>query len=524
MTDKSLLKARKRLARDFELFCKYAVKIRTKEGSVTNLQLNKAQKIAVKAILEQWHETGKVRAILSKGRQQGMSTLIQAFAYWATTHRKGFKSLVIAHEAESTKTLFDMTKRIHEHCPDILKMSTKYSSRSELVFKALDSGYRCATAGNESAARGETLQLVHASEMAFWKPTYAEELWNGLIQAVPNAKDTFVFIESTSNGMGNLYHRMWTAAENGENGYIPIFVPWYIQDEYRVPVSKSFKCTEEEQELAQKYGLDDEQIMFRRQRISQTGSDQFKQEYPFTPEESFLTSGRPVFDPIHLQHYLNNPQEPITRKALEGDKFTNHSKGELAMYADVEPFETYTIGCDVGMGGKTHDWCVAQVLDSKKNLVAKWRGLLYPDAFGEMLYHLGMFFNEAYIIIENNNQGILPLNILAKQLNYPNLHTEVVVDKTTDDETVRLGFNTNVKSKPNMINALRAALRDGDITIPDKRTLQEMQTYIVTDSGKYEAESGMHDDCVTSLAMAIYNHKPQLPDIEVSDDYYVEMI
>lgn len=95
-----------------------------------------------------------------------MSTMIQAFAYWVTTHRKAFKSLVIAHEAEATKTLFSMTHRIHGEMNELLKPSTKYSSRNELTFDKLDSGYRCATAGNESAARGETLNFVHASEMA----------------------------------------------------------------------------------------------------------------------------------------------------------------------------------------------------------------------------------------------------------------------------------------------------------------------------------------------------------------------
>ena len=525
MEQQKLLEVRQRLANDFEYFCASCVKIRTKDGELDALVLNAAQKKALSLILKQWQETGKVRAIISKGRQQGMSTMIQAFLYWATTHRKHFKSLVIAHESEATKSLFTMTKRMHEHMPEIMKMTTSYSSRSELVFKVLDSGYRCATAGNEDAGRSETLQAIHASEMAFWKASHAEDLWNGLYQAVPpNSADTFVFIESTSNGMGNLYHRMWNAAEAGESEFIAIFVPWYMQEEYRLPVPKGFKRTSDEVALAKEFKLDNEQLQFRRMRIAATGPEQFMQEYPFTAKESFLASGKPVFDPIYLQRYLDKREEPIARKSLEDGKWVNHSKGELLIYAEVDDNEAYTIGVDVGIGLRNHDYTVCQVLDSNKNQVAKWRGYLYPDVMADVISALGKFYNEAYVVVENNNHGILTVNRLAKELLYPNLHTEVIVDKITDQETVRLGFNTNMKSKPNAINALRALVRDGEVKLPDLMTLQEMQSYIVTEAGKYEAEEGMHDDCVIALAIALYCHQPAWAPVEVTDDYYVEMI
>lgn len=525
MDNTKQLEIRRRLATDFEYYCKHCVKIRTKAGTLESLVLNTAQKLALEKILHQWLATGYVRAIVSKGRQQGMSTMIQAFAYWITTHRKTFKSLIIAHEAEATKSLFAMTKRIHDHMPPVMKMSTKYSSRTELVFDALDSGYRCATAGNEDAGRSETLQFIHASEMAFWKPSHAEELWNGLYQAVPpGGKDTFVFIESTSNGMGNLYHRMWTTAESGEGEFIGIFVPWYLQKEYRLPVPKGFIRTEDEQKLVGLYDLDDGQLMFRRGRISATGPEQFMQEYPFTAEESFLSSGRPVFDPVFLKPYFQKAREPLTQKTLEDGTWVNHSRGELMIYREVKDDESYTIGVDVGIGIRNHDYSVCQVIDSEKNLVAKWRGHFYPDVMADIVYALGMFYNVAHVVVENNNHGILTVNRLAKELLYPNLHTEVVVDKITDVETVRLGFNTNAKSKPNAVNTLRALIREGVVDIPDRMTITEMKTYIVTESGKYEAEEGMHDDCVMALAIAVYNHQPSHKPIEVTDEYYVDMI
>lgn len=523
--DRSLMKVRQRLASDFEYYCQHAVKIRTKAGTLEPLLLNPAQKLAYQQIRKQWEENGYVRAIVSKGRQQGMSTMIQAFAYWVTTHRKTFKSLVIAHEAEATKSLFQMTKRIHDHCPEALKMSTKYSNRTELVFEVLDSGYRCATAGNEDAGRSETLQFLHASEVAFWKPSHAEDLWNGLYQAIPpGGKDTFVFLESTSNGMGNLYHRMWTTAEAGESEFIPIFVPWYLQQEYRLEVPEGFAPTEEEQGLIDRYGLDAGQLMFRRMRIKATGPEAFMQEYPFTAEESFLASGRPVFDPLYLKFYRDRAMQPIARKTLEDGEWVNHTRGELKMYREVDPGECYTIGVDIGIGLRDHDYSVAQVLDSNKNLVASWRGYLYPDAMAEVLYHLGNFYNRAFIIVEAMAHGILTVNRLAKDMLYDNLYTEVIRDKVTDVETVRLGFNTNAKSRPNAVNALRALVRDGQVEIPDITTLNEMQTFVVSESGKYTAENGMHDDCVMSLAIAVYCHVPAHQPYEVTNDFYLDAI
>jgi len=521
MTEEEL---RKRLMVDFESYCRVAVKIRTKKGTIEPFVLNQAQRIALKEIIKQWRETGRVRAIVSKGRQQGMSTMIQAFAYWVTTHRKAFKSLVIAHESEATKTLFSMTHRIHSEVPDILKPSTKYSSRNELYFAQLDSGYRCATAGNDGAARGETLNFVHCSEMAFWPRNHAEDLWNGLIQSVPNMDDTFIFIESTSNGVGNLYHRLWEGAVKGTNGFIPIFIPWYLQDEYRIAKPKGFARTEYEQKIVDEYGLDDKQLMFRRRRIAETGEDQFMQEYPLNPEESFLSTGRPVFNPLVVAEYLKKCIEPLYKMDSFMGEWEKTSKGLLSVYEEPEMGKEYTIGVDVAYGFKNGDYSVAQVLDTKGNQVAVWRGHLVPDAFADVLYKLGELYNSAYIVVESNNVGFAVVNRLFKELGYPYVHKDVQEANMADKETMRLGFNTNAKTKPAIINELRAAIRDHKIKVPDYQTVSELRVYVADENDKLGAESGYHDDTVMALAIGYYNLQSDYEPHEVVDDYYVEMV
>jgi hypothetical protein len=515
---------RKRLYEDFEFYARHALKIRTKEGTIAPLVLNAAQKIFMKTVIDQLQRTGRVRVVVLKGRQQGLSTIIEGLLYWWTSQHKATKAIVMTHLGESTKALFDMTKRYHEQCPEILKPHTKYSSRKELAFDLLDSSYMVATAGGEGIGRGETIQLAHLSEAAFYPPATARDNINGLTQAIPNSPGTFVFVESTANGIGNPFHEIWTNAVNGTNEYEAVFIPWFIQKEYRVAVPKGFERTPEEDKLVEKYGLDDEQLMFRRRKIALNGLELFQQEYPCHADEAFLTSGRPVFNPQQLQGLIEKSPEVVSRLELISEEFEEAPRGSLLLYQHHQPGETYYIGADVAMGVRGGDWSVAQILDSKKQQVGIYRSQVHPDYFATVLEKLGYFFNTAKIAVENNNHGILTATRLGKDLAYPNIYFETQVDKQTEAETVTYGFRTTVKTKPLIIDKLRAALRENDIVVNDKLTLRECMTYVVKDDGKLEAEAGCFDDCVMSLAIANFIHEGHYVPIAVTDDFYFEMI
>jgi hypothetical protein len=520
----SVSEVRKRLFTDFEFYAKHALKIRTKEGTVVPLVLNEAQKIFIKAVIRQLQTTGKVRVVVLKGRQQGLSTIIEGIIYWWTSQHKAVKAIVMTHLGESTKALFDMCKRYHENCPEILKPTTKYSSRKELAFSLLDSSYMVATAGGEGIGRGETIQLAHLSEAAFYPPATAKDNINGLMQAIPNAKGTFVFVESTANGIGNPFHDIWVNAVNGTNEYEAVFIPWFIQTEYRMEVPEGFERTPDEDKLVKEYGLDDEQLMFRRRKIAVNGLELFQQEYPCHADEAFLTSGRPVFNPQQVQALINTAPDIKQRLELIGDDFEATPRGDLLLYRTVDPGESYYIGADVAMGIRGGDWSVAQILDSKKRQVGIYRSQVHPDYFATVLEKLGHFFNTAKIAVENNNHGILTATRLGKDLAYPNIYFETKVDTQTEDETITYGFRTTVKTKPLIIDKLRAAYREKDIEVYDKLTLRECLTYVVKDDGKMEAESGCYDDCVMSLAIANFIHEGHFTPVESTSEYYIEMI
>jgi hypothetical protein len=515
---------RKRLLEDFEFYAKHALKIRTKEGDIRPLVLNEAQRIFVDKVMHQLTTNGKIRAVVLKGRQQGLSTVIEAIIYWWTSQHKANKAIVMTHQSESTKALFDMVKRYHDSCPEILKPHTKYSSRKELTFDKLDSSYMVATAGGEGVGRGETLQLAHLSEAAFYPPATAKENINGLMQAIPNSRGTMVFVESTANGVANPFHHIWTQAVEGKSEFEPIFIPWFIQQEYREPVPKNFQRTPDEEDLVKKYGLDDEQLMFRRRKIAVNGLEMFQQEYPCCADEAFLTSGRPVFNSQQIADRIEKTPPIVAKLALEGEEWVEHVRGELMLYRHHDPAESYTIGADVAMGVRGGDWSVAQILDSKKEQVGVYRSQVHPDYFATVLNHLGYFFNTARIAVESNNHGILTCTRLGKDFAYPNLYYDTTVDKLTEQESQQFGFRTTVKTKPLIIDKLRAAQREKDITLNDKTTLREMLTYVVTEEGKMEAEKGCFDDCVMSLAIANFIHEGRFTPVEVTDDYYIETI
>lgn len=287
---------RLRLKEDFEYYAEKCLKIRAKDGSIQPLNLNKAQKYVHQKLESQLQSTGKIRALILKGRQQGQSTYVEGRFYWKSTHRKGVQTFILTHEQKATDNLFKIAKRYHDHCPPQLRPATSASSSKELVFQRLDSGYGVATAGSKAVGRSSTIQYFHGSEVAFWP--HADEHAVGVMQAISDAKGTEIILESTANGVGNYFHDQWKKAEAGESDFIAIFVPWFWQDEYTREVDESFELSQEEEELKKHYKLTNEQIAWRRNKIVElsaggvNGSTQFKQEYPMNAAEAFQMSGK----------------------------------------------------------------------------------------------------------------------------------------------------------------------------------------------------------------------------------------
>lgn len=315
-----------RLKDEYPHYAEKCLRIRPKDPRAGNqpFVLNKAQRYLHERLEEQRQRTGKVRALVLKGRQQGISTYVGGRFYHRVTHSRGLRCFILTHEQEATNNLFGMVDRYHENCPELVKPSTGAANAKELYFDLLDSGYAVGTAGTKAVGRSQTVQLFHGSEVAFW-PNAATH-FSGVIQAIPDLPGTEIILESTANGVGGEFHSRWQQAERGEGDYIAIFIPWFWQPEYRRQVPDGFVLTEEEREYQAAYGLDLEQIAWRRNKIDDDLKDAvlFKQEYPANSAEAFQLSGHDSFIKPEL--------------VLKARKATKQALGPLIIGADPARF------------------------------------------------------------------------------------------------------------------------------------------------------------------------------------------
>lgn len=290
--------ALRRLLSDFPFYAERCLKIRT-TGAVEPFILNRAQRFIHERLEAQKAETGRVRALILKGRQMGCSTYVSARFYHRVAQSRGTRVFILTHEQEATDNLFGMVSRFHENVPPEMKPSTSLANAKELFFNRLDSGYKVGTAGTKAVGRSQTIQLFHGSESAYWP--HAEEHAAGILQAVPGEPGTEIILESTAHGVGGFFHSKWRDAELGIGDFIPIFTPWYWHDKYRRHPPSDFEPNEEELEYARLYGLDAEQMAWRRNTIIELNDPtRFMAEYPATSVEAFQESGHDSYIPPAL--------------------------------------------------------------------------------------------------------------------------------------------------------------------------------------------------------------------------------
>lgn len=540
-TEEKAKVARKRLLEDFEFWAKNSWFIRTKEAKIIPLVLNRAQRRLLACCIEQLQERGYIRLVILKGRQMGSSTFVEAFLYWHVSQREAQKALVVAHDKEGTKTIFTMTRRGHDKMPEALKPHTTASSTTELVFDKLDSAYRVATAGGDGIVRGDTITALHLSEVAWWPKGSALENYSGLMDSLPSGRaavGTVAFEESTAQGFNMFYEHCQAARGllSGPDGQLVssdwrfVFLPWFWDTTCEATVPEGFERTPGELDLAEKvvaeFGdeLTDAHLQFRRLKIAEKGPDLFMQEYPGTPDEAFLSSGAPVFDSAKVQAQLKKKIRPIALKSLTpAFKWEDSRLGELRCYLPHDENETYYIGGDVGFGVRK-DASVLQVLDSKKRQAAVWSSnRISADWFGTVAACLARFYNDAELVIERNGPGILTNRVVHIDNDYQNVYREYQYDKITDTETEVVGFGTTVRSKPLVIEELRAAILGNEVELYDQTTLHELMRFIVSESGKYEAEQGHHDDHVLSLAFVNHIHAGDVTPIVNQDSWYLSL-
>jgi len=489
---------------NFELFAKEQIKILPKDSSqgFKPFEFNDAQTIVNEAIEKQLRETGKVRVIILKARQMGLSTYTTARVFWKSYYNAYNKSVVMAHDVATSDALFSMSRNTIDNMTESFRPKFKKSNAKEIMFEHNDSGYRLYTAGAPEAGRGTTPTIAHLSEVAFW--THDEKILAGLFQGISQADGTEVILESTANGVGNEFHRLWMGAVNGENEYIPIFVPWFLMKEYRRKISEGtiFERTPEEEILVTRFELDDEQLYWRRLKVAEGGLDKFRQEYPSTSEEAFIISGSNVFNLEKLSQLVPQPILAKREFNFESSMMEDAPRGSIEIFRYPTFEDAFVVGADVALGvGK--DYSSAVVMDGQRRVCAVYRNnTIDPSQFGDLLFYLGRYYNNALLAVESNSMGIATLNRLT-QMKYTNMYYQTKMSNVSKEEGNRIGWRTTSASKPAIIGFLKNAIEQDEIWIPSRIVIGELMNYVADDSGKTNAIVGHNDDTVIALAIAL---------------------
>lgn len=514
--------------RDPKLYIESYLKIKDKKSNIIDFKLNVAQIRLYQLIAKMKAEGRPVRIIILKARQMGFSTLTEGMIYYKTATQKNVNSLIITHKDEATTNLFNMSKLFQDHNP--VRPMMRNSNAKELLFDnpsrneaerkkrpGLNSKIKCTTAGGKGVGRSDTFQNIHASELAFW-PGDALETLIGLLQSVPALPGTMVVIESTAFGF-NVFKRLWDDAVAGLSDFIPFFAAWHEMDEYRMPYHGEM-LTEEEKEIKAAFGLDNEQIMWRRWCISNNCGgdiDKFHQEYPATPEEAFIATGTCVFNSRAIIIRLRMLQEEEApkrglfryeeeRKALDHivlkkRAFAADEKGYIEIFKEPEKGRPYTLGGDTA--GEGSDYFTAQVIDNitgEQMARLRWQRC-DEDEYAKQLYCLGMHYNKALIAVETN-YSTHPQKVL-EYLRYPRMYVRETMDTYTGKHKQSFGFQTTMLTRPVLVARMVEFMRDNIHMIHDRDTLQECLTFIRNEQGRAEAEQGEHDDLVMAFGIAL---------------------
>ena len=497
-------------------------------------------------------DIGYIRIMLLKSRRFGGSTYVQGRFYSKTSLHKNRSAFIVAHEKESTNTLFEMTKLMQERNP--IAPATRKSNEKLLRFDntkgtGLKSEYRLATAKNVNAGKSQGIHYLHGSEEAIW-PVNASDLLNGLLQCLPEPPAPHeVFRESTANGFGNTFQiGVFDAYCEGKHVYyeedgIPyawkspktdwvlVFIPWFVHDRYTKPFVDSDqkeafigKMNEkvfmpEMQEWRQRealdlrklYDLSWEQLHWRDWAIDNkmAGSTRverkriFRQEYPATVEEAFLSRGSNVYSKElcdDLQKLTEKPimiGEVVDRAGVSKIKPSRY--GKFSIWEKPDNRETYFITVDSAGGKKPRheqdniepDFTCIDVWNHRTGKqVAQWHGHMDYGMIANVVWLIGRMFFMAPACVELFNHGYTVVKDLS-EMNYP-LYEHRVGEP---------GWMTTPGTKPKMVDDLGEMTRNGDIQIRSSETISEMRTF-VEKNGSYNAETGCKDDRVDTAGMA----------------------
>lgn len=407
-------------------------------------------------------------SVILKSRQLGISTLSAGYSLWLMLFHKDKNILCIATKQETARNMVTKVKFMFENLPSWLKITAPENNK--LSLRLANGSQIKATSAASDAGRSEAVSLLIIDEAAFIDNI--GEIWASAQQTLATGGGAIVL--STPYGTGNWFHKTWVAAENQENDFLPIKLPWFVHPE-------------RDQEWRNRQ---DDLLGDPRMAAQECDCD-------------FSTSGDVVFYGEWMEFIKSTTiKEPSERRGVDQN---------LWIWEPADYSREYMITADVARGdGK--DFSACHVMDVLTNTqVAEYKGQMPPKEFGYFLTGLATEYNNAMLVVENASIGWATLDAIIER-GYRNLYHSPKSEQLTAQSYLRVyegnsemtpGFTMSMRTRPLCINKMREFIGDRSVTIRSKRLLEEMKVFIWR-NGRPEAQRGYNDDLVMSFGIGMF--------------------
>lgn len=189
---------------------------------------------------------------------------------------------------------------------------------------------------------------------------------------------------------------------------------------------------------------------------------------------------------------------------LENCRDADRIVSDIHYWGHFLPHHRYGIGSDHSEGiGKDANACCLFDFNTGELIARYANNTISPDLSAHIFSRLGQEFGNCLYAPEvNNNCGGIVITTL-KDIHYPNIFRTINETTSTDTRTEKLGWNTNLRTKPQMFFDFKRDYNDGLIKIYDTELLKEMKSY--TNNDIVERSTGLitrHFDLLTSACIA----------------------
>ena len=518
--------------KDFSYYAPSLLKIKTKNRQIIPFNFNVEQEKLHKTWEWQLSTMGMVRLIILKDRQIGCSTYVEGRLFHQAVTVPNTGAYIITHDKPSLAKIFGMSKLFWEALPPTYRPMKRYNNGTILTFEnpnekdrftnpGLRSLIEVFSANTGTASRSGGYSVGHFSEVAFYDN--AETLITSTVPSIEDLPGSIKVYESTGNGRSGFFYEQWKKAKKSLtstrklSNFYPLFFGWLTFPEYSKPFvtekeRKDFISTmdEEERYILKKFRCPLEKLNWRRSKIMDFDDDieKFHQEYPLDDEEAFVSKGTPYFSKRKLLELLVRCRPPLKVGEIGEFGFSENEDGCLKIWEPPIKGEDYILAADAGEGGEGGDPSTIQVLRAPRGdspiikQVAEWKGLIDPIMFAGKIASLGFYYNEGMAVPEVKHPGLSTLSELMKI--YWNIYQWEYIDRFKQSQSVKLGFETNISTKPIICSYLATCITADILEINSEELVTEMLSFVRNSNNSGEADYNCHDDLVMAYMIGVF--------------------